>query len=269
MKRLVIDYDKTYESNNYGEFKILSEAGRASDGALLVKIQFINTGYETTVRLAAAKRGSVRDHTLPFIKKAPENYYGKVYKSNNYGEFMILGDAPSNNTKIHNVRIRFINTGCENIVMLSDALNGCVRDSSVPYNCICSIDIDYDKIYHSRIYGDFKIISKAGYKGDTLLVKIQFIDTGYEDIVTYQRVKLGSVKDKSPNAYKRKRKKWSIDFDKIYQSNNYGPFIITSRAENYKGEVRVNIKFLNTGYEKVVLYKRAIDGMVKDNSVHM
>ena len=56
-----------------------------------------------------------------------------------------------------------------------------------------------------------------------------------------------------------------IDFDKIYESKNYGPFkIIEDLGGNPK---RVLIKFLNTGFTNEVRYNHVIDGNVRDNSI--
>jgi len=47
------------------------------------------------------------------------------------------------------------------------------------------INIDFNKIYHTKSYGDFKIIENLGYiNGDSRLwVKIKFLTTGYERII--------------------------------------------------------------------------------------
>lgn len=59
--------------------------------------------------------------------------------------------------------------------------------------------------------------------------------------------------------------KVTIDYDKIYYSNNYGPFRIISetKMDNYN-RCAVIIEFINTGTREVVPYYRAMKGNVKD-----
>ena len=63
-KRIEIDTNKVYHSNNYGDFKIIEEAGRSNSNHLLVKIKFIDTGYETISQYSQAIIGNVRDKSV-------------------------------------------------------------------------------------------------------------------------------------------------------------------------------------------------------------
>ena len=57
----------------------------------------------------------------------------------------------------------------------------------------------------------------------------------------------------------------NIDFSKIYQSNTNGPFkIIEDLGRDARSRRYVKIKFMNTGFEKIVRYDIAMDGKVRD-----
>ena len=53
---------KVCKSSNSGDFKILKY-----NNAKEVEIQFINTGFETTVQLVQVKSGNVKDPYLPSV----------------------------------------------------------------------------------------------------------------------------------------------------------------------------------------------------------
>ena len=52
------------------------------------------------------------------------------------------------------------------------------------------IDINYDKIYHTTHYGDYKIIERLGYinNDSRLWVKIKFLSTGFEKDIRYDYI---------------------------------------------------------------------------------
>ena len=123
-------------------------------------------------------------------------------------------------------------------------------------------DLDFDKIYHSNSYGDFKIIENCGRdERSRLYVKIKFLETGSEKIVRYDIAMAGRVRDEMSD----------IDFDKIYMSNYYGPFksiaYLGRPDPKDKSKKVVRIRFLNTGYEYNVKLKVALSGMVKDKTI--
>lgn len=58
----------------------------------------------------------------------------------------------------------------------------------------------------------------------------------------------------------------NIDYDKVYQSNLYGPFkIIENLGRDKRSRLFVKIKFLNTNIEKIVRYDIAMDGKITDD----
>ena len=58
----MLDISKIYNSNNFGQFKILSYFNRNS-----VEIEFLNTGYTTTARAICIRKGKVRDKLAPTV----------------------------------------------------------------------------------------------------------------------------------------------------------------------------------------------------------
>ena len=61
--------------------------------------------------------------------------------------------------------------------------------------------------------------------------------------------------------------KVELDYNKIYHSNNYGPFKIINDEGRVNGRRRVKIKFINTGYETEVILSNIYKGNAKDNSI--
>lgn len=57
------------------------------------------------------------------------------------------------------------------------------------------IDIDYDVIYHSNFFGDYKIIEEVGIWDKQRHVKIKFFNTGSERIITLGHAMSGEVRD--------------------------------------------------------------------------
>lgn len=119
------------------------------------------------------------------------------------------------------------------------------------------IKIDFDKIYQSNNFGEYKIIKEVEKNGKYRMVLIEFIRTGFRKVTRLDAAINGTVKDDT----------FGIDFNKIYYSNMYGPFIILKLAgRNNEGKRLVLIKFLNTGNEKVVLLKTAVMGYAVDDN---
>lgn len=62
-----------------------------------------------------------------------------------------------------------------------------------------------------------------------------------------------------------------IDFNRVYESNNYGKFKIIREVNPRKGKRYVLIEFLETGYQNEVLYGEVLSKCVKDKykpSIH-
>lgn len=126
-KPIELDFEKIYESNSYGPFKIIENMGRDERSRLWIKIKFLNTGYESIVRYDIAMDGRVKDQEFGID-------YDKIYMSNNYGPFKIIENLGTSSTDSHKkVRVKFINTGYETDVVLRFALLGVVKDGSLTY----------------------------------------------------------------------------------------------------------------------------------------
>lgn len=62
--KTVIDFNKLYDSNNCGKFRIVEELPtKVFSGTTkrIVKVQFVDTGYVTTADLVVALRGAIKD----------------------------------------------------------------------------------------------------------------------------------------------------------------------------------------------------------------
>lgn len=115
-----------------------------------------------------------------------------IYHTKNYGDVRVIEDLGRINGK-HIINIEFINTGNIKKVELYELKRGNVKDDSIPYKRLA---FNSDEIHHSNNYGDFVIIKDLGFlQYGVRYVKIRFIDTNYESIVTYNNARIGNVKD--------------------------------------------------------------------------
>lgn len=130
-----IDYDKLYNTNSYGQVKILEHIGKRS-GKDYVLIKFINTGNVKEVKLDSVLNGAVRDVSC-WID------YNKIYYSNINGPFNIIKYLGIINNHAR-VLIRFIRTGTVKDVQLRNAFDGKVSDPNLklkmPINSSLPID---------------------------------------------------------------------------------------------------------------------------------
>lgn len=143
--RINIDYDKIYYSNSCGPFKIIEDLGRDERSRLFVKIKFIETGTEKVVRYDIAIAGKIIDDLYNIN-------FEKIYNSLYYGPFKIIEYKGRNIESKRIVRIKFLNTGFENDVLLRFALKGLVKDYTV--NCE---NISLDKNLDIITYDEFII----------------------------------------------------------------------------------------------------------------
>lgn len=129
-QRIIIDFNKIYDSNSNGQFKIIENAGRDINHKLFVKIKFINTGTECIVRYDNVLSGEVYDEQFGIE-------FNKIFYSLNYGPYYIteyVGKRPIANRTKRFVSIRFLNTGFEYDVDLDAARFGNVKDYSLDHN---------------------------------------------------------------------------------------------------------------------------------------
>ena len=61
-----INFSKIYSSIYYGPYRIISYIGRDHESKKLVRIKFLNTGYEYNVYLKQAISGNVKDNTISY-----------------------------------------------------------------------------------------------------------------------------------------------------------------------------------------------------------
>lgn len=116
---------------------------------------------------------------------------GTIYSTKNYGNVCVVEDLGRINKK-HFVNVEFIDTGNIKMVELYELKRGNIKDDTtykkIPFNP--------DEIYHSNNYGDYKITEDLGnIDYNVRYVRIRFIDTNYETIVTHGNARIGNVKD--------------------------------------------------------------------------
>ena len=131
---------KVYESNSYGEFKIIECIDTKK---LRFKVQFLNTGFMTDASIPKITIGRVQDDSA--TKNAN---VGEVYSSTNFGDFIIIDDlGRSKNHHDRVYKIKFISTGYETKANLQNIRNGDVKDLLLPnvYG-IGYLGIDYEKL---------------------------------------------------------------------------------------------------------------------------
>lgn len=130
-----IDYNKVYESIN-GPYKIIKEAGKnIKDGARMVEVMFLNTNNTQICRAYRAMRGQIKDQKL--YDEQHNVIEGKIYSSNNYGDFVILKNLEERLEKYgHKLsKIKFIKTGTIVTATHSSILAGSVYDPYYPSVC--------------------------------------------------------------------------------------------------------------------------------------
>lgn len=175
-----IDYNKIYNSNQYGKMKILKYLGK-KNGKDYVEVQFLDSGNIREARYEAVLRGEVRDLIYENIDT------DMIRHSNYYGDYKILSVSPGTSISNRRAVVQFIDTGYSYETTLYAALNGTVRDALY--------GIDYNKIYYSNINGPFRIIQYIGMVNHHSRVLIQFIYTGTIKDVQLQNALDGKVGD--------------------------------------------------------------------------
>ena len=111
----LIGTDKLYNSNNYGQFKILRETGEFYGSDPIVEIEFILTGYITALPMSKALNGIVKDPYYPCIDGV--GYFGE-------------NPEAINNKKIYNIWRKMISR--------------CYNESDPAYNFYGNIGISVD-----------------------------------------------------------------------------------------------------------------------------
>lgn len=116
--------------------------------------------------------------------------FDRTYHSKFDGDYVILKEVKSNIKGSREVLIKWIDTGNTQVVPLQNAIHEALRDKT-------KREIKFDKIYQSRSFGPFKILSRAerNSKSNHIMVNIQFINTGTITTVRYCDVLEGNVRD--------------------------------------------------------------------------
>lgn len=111
---------------------------------------------------------------------------GTIYDTKYSGKIEVIDDLGLIDN-VHKLKIKFLDTGYEDIVKLRDITSKLVSDPN---------NYNNPTIYESNGYGKFKIIRDLGTdKHGFRKVEIEFLTTGYRNTVFLSRVKAGAVRD--------------------------------------------------------------------------
>ena len=119
-------------------------------------------------------------------------------------------------------------------------------------------EINFTKVYKSLYDGEYKIIEDLGTNNKGYhMVKIYFMQTKNVQEAIFYRAERGQVRDKNKRV---------PDFNKIYESNNFGPFkFINTFTDRNFNHTKCTIKFIETGTVVKVSLHDALAGRVRDN----
>lgn len=190
-----IDIGSIWHTNYSGDIEVLEDLGFEDfyDRRRRYKIRFINTNHEKIVRHDSIVSGSIKDE-IPCID------FDKIRKSKTCEDYQIIEYIGIINGRQY-VKIRFVNSLSESIVLLTHAESGSVHDPMFGFNP--------NKIFQSNRSGPFKMLEYLGKHNGHAFVKIQFLDTGYiRDVQMYNAID-GKVSDPTLNG--KTSKNFSMD----------------------------------------------------------
>ena len=155
MKLEIIEPGTIYHTRNYGDACVIEDLGRI-DKKHYVTIEFIDTGSIKTVELYELKHGNVKDDSVPCKRLIFDP--NEIHHSNNYGDFKIIEDLGFLKYAVRYVKIRFVDTNYESVVIYNNAKIGNVKDIMRPMvygvGCIGTEDVleanSIDKILYHR-----------------------------------------------------------------------------------------------------------------------
>ena len=107
---------------------------------------------------------------------------GIILNSKKDGKFEILSIInPRNKQKTFNVTIKWLNTGNINKTSINSIITGNCRD-------LIKRRLNFDKIYHCKIGGDFKILKQVESINGHLMVEIEFLNSKAHKITRWTDV---------------------------------------------------------------------------------
>ena len=189
------------------------------------------------------------------------NHIGEISQSNNCGPMQIINyyGCTDNSNKHTIVRVKFLYTGYCADIRYDHFLSGIAKDPEY-----CKV---LNTVYVSLPYGPIKVLRFIGIDNNETIVEIQFMNSLNIISATLNNVRDGTVVDPAYIPI-NDNINWNytgkVDIDRIYTSNLSGNFKILSIFKE-NGTNKCAIKFLLTGYEKIVALSYALNGCVKDD----
>lgn len=136
----------------------------------------------------------------------------KIYQSNNCGNYRIienLGYIDYYGSIRYCVKIEFIGTGYQKIIRFDSINRGNIYD---PLYCL-----NLGKTFYSIYYGPYTILSDEGGERPDRMVKIRFLNTGYECIVRSTSANNASVSDKTVKKSDIKSTYGTFDYNEYHR----------------------------------------------------
>ena len=131
--------------------------------------------------------------------KVEDKFIGKVFTSNNYGDFVVI-----EYTHFADVKIQFVNTGAITTTTTAQIRKGCLRDPSVKKVGSKNTKKKCKYVgntYSSKNYGYFIVESVV----DTDKVLIKFLNTSKSQVVSKAQINGGSIRDYSAKQVKKSK----------------------------------------------------------------
>lgn len=149
-----------------------------------ILVKFLNTGNFKYVASSNLRNGRIKDTEL--FDEVFKYRNGTIHKTKNFGDIEVVDYILSNN-----IKVKFLNTGNEYITSSSCILEGKIADRI--YQDVIK---DYRKglTFETERFGKFVIKENIG----TDLVKIEFVESGTEQVVTKDKVLALDIEDTAP-----------------------------------------------------------------------
>lgn len=157
-KRTIVN--KTFDSNNWGKFKVLCFDYKKEDRHRYYKIKFLKTGNVYTKSWGAIIKGQVKDN-----KEANQDIIGNIYSSNNFGKFKVI-DYIGYQYKQKYYKVRFLKTNYITIASRNKIFKGKIKDKFKPNVCGVGYLGDIKKVQNDRIYNIWHKILERCYNSN-------------------------------------------------------------------------------------------------------
>ena len=110
-----------YKTNLDGDVELIQKVN-----SRVVRVRFLNTGFEREVNLANLVAGKCRDYTVTSRRYTEIKYPNTIHSSNSCGDFIML------EKDVHQCKIQFIQTGYTTSALYVNVIVGKIKDPYYP-----------------------------------------------------------------------------------------------------------------------------------------